>query len=56
MALVDIDDSLKARMQMYVEKNNIDFPTMKNFCDKAIKKELDRLDQKAKDAKELLEG
>jgi hypothetical protein len=46
MALVDIDDELKKRLEKVVEKNRVEFPTMKNFCDKAIKAQLEKLDRK----------
>ena len=56
MALVDIDDDLKARVQSYVEQNKVDFPSMKNFMDRAIKKELERIAERKKveDAKAML--
>ncbi len=46
MALIDIDDDLKDRLEKYVAKNKIDFPSMKNFADRAIREVLDKLQGK----------
>jgi Arc/MetJ-type ribon-helix-helix transcriptional regulator len=53
MALVDIDDELKKKVQEAVEKDSVEYPSMKNFVDKAIRKQLERL-QKIQDAKDVL--
>jgi len=53
MVLVDIDDELKKKVEELVEKDRIEYPSMKNFVDKAIRRQLERL-QKQHDAKELL--
>ncbi len=44
MALVDIDDGLKARLQELVRRDRITYPSMKNFIDRVLKKELDRIE------------
>jgi len=46
MALVDIDDDLKERVSAWVKKDTVEYPTMKNFIDKAIKRQLERLDER----------
>jgi hypothetical protein len=43
VALVDIDDGLKKEVERAIVKNNVEYPTIKNFCDKAIKKQLDSI-------------
>ena len=43
MALVDIDDNLKKEVMKAVAENPVDYPTIKNFCDKAIQKQLENL-------------
>jgi len=53
MALVDIDDELKKKVEEWTKKNPIDFPSMKNFVDKAIRMQLERL-QKSEDAKDVI--
>ena len=45
MVLVDIDDKLKERMEKYVDGHRMDFPTMKFFTERAIRKELDKLEK-----------
>jgi hypothetical protein len=46
MALVDIDNKLKKMVEAQVKKNPVAFPSIKNFCDKAIKLQLERLNKK----------
>jgi len=46
MALVDIDNELKKKVMGYVKNNRISFPTIKNFCDKAIRAQLEKLNKK----------
>jgi hypothetical protein len=43
MALVDIDDELKKEVMKAVAENPVDYPTIKNFCDKAVQKQLENL-------------
>ena len=48
MALVDIDDELKKRVEQAIRENPVDYPTIKNFCDKAIQRQLENLDRRKK--------
>jgi len=58
MALVDIDEELKERVQARVAKDGVEYPSMKNFVDRAIKAQLTKLEtmEKKTDEKEEKEN
>ncbi len=43
MSMIRIDDELQRKVTKIVEKNKIEFPSIKNFVDKAIVKFIDEL-------------
>ena len=45
MALIDIDDDLKKKVEEFVKKDSIEYPSMKNFVDKAIRRQIERLER-----------
>lgn len=53
MVLVDIDEGLKKEIEDFIAANPIDFPTIKHFCNLAIRRHLVRM-KKEMDAKAML--
>ena len=46
MTIINLDDELHKRVGEYVKKHKVDYPSTKNFVDKTIKKELNKLEKK----------
>ena len=40
MSMVDLDDKLYEQIKEIIEKNSIDFPSIKNFVEKAVRNEI----------------
>ncbi len=38
MTMVNLDDEIYQSVGKFVEKRNLDYPTIKNFVDKAVRK------------------
>ena len=43
MAMVDVDDVLYSKIKKIVEKQRIDYPTLQNFINKAIKEKIETI-------------
>ena len=46
MVLVDMNEDLKKEVEEAIKMHNIDYPTIKNFVEKSVRRELERLKKK----------